>query len=251
MDLDRITSFLRAAVRRQAQTIVELPVGFAVFHRGLAASYDHNKVVLEAPTHPTTVEALFTPAGATHRLVVTFDDAVGTACGPTFTAAGYRHITNVIMVYADAVPVPAAHPPLLVEQVEAEPLADVVRRRWRRQLPSVDETVIDQLVAARPARRDLAEQVVFLAVRDDAAAVRSHADLYVDAGLAQIEDVFTEPCYTGRGYAGALVAEGLRRARACGADPVFLVADAHDWPRDWYARLGFAPLTHTHTFLRT
>jgi predicted N-acetyltransferase YhbS len=34
----------------------------------------------------------------------------------------------------------------------------------------------------------------------------------------------------------------IAAAREAGADFVFLVADADDWPKEWYARLGFEPI---------
>jgi predicted GNAT family acetyltransferase len=94
--------------------------------------------------------------------------------------------------------------------------------------------------------------MVFLAVRDVDGAVLSRADLYLDAGsgVAQIEDVLTNPAHTGRGYARAIVADGLRRARAAGCDLVFVVADAQDWPKHLYARLGYATTGRTHVFVR-
>jgi GNAT superfamily N-acetyltransferase len=49
----------------------------------------------------------------------------------------------------------------------------------------------------------------------------------------------TDPAARGRGYATALVVSAIARARAVGCDVVLLVADADDWPRTWYERLGF------------
>jgi hypothetical protein len=45
-----------------------------------------------------------------------------------------------------------------------------------------------------------------------------------------------------------LIAEGLRRAAGC--ELIFLVAEADDWPRLLYGRLGFVPIGHIHEFLR-
>lgn len=94
--------------------------------------------------------------------------------------------------------------------------------------------------------------MAFLAVRDDAGHIVSRADLYVDrsAGVAQIEDVLTSPEHTGRGYARAVMAEGLRRARAAGCDLIVVTTDVDDWPRHLYARLGYAGIGEYHTFVR-
>ena len=69
--------------------------------------------------------------------------------------------------------------------------------------------------------------------------VVSYADLYVDGRDAQIEDVATLPEHRGRGHAKAVVTRASEEARRSGADFVFLVADAEDWPQELYRRLGF------------
>ncbi len=43
----------------------------------------------------------------------------------------------------------------------------------------------------------------------------------------------------------------VARAHADGATCVFLVADAQDWPREFYGRLGFEPATTTTVLTRT
>jgi predicted GNAT family acetyltransferase len=81
--------------------------------------------------------------------------------------------------------------------------------------------------------------------------VASAADLYSDGRTAQVEDVATTSEHRGRGYATAVVLRAVEEALATGHDFVFLVADAEDWPKELYVRLGFAPLGHTWTFLKT
>jgi len=76
----------------------------------------------------------------------------------------------------------------------------------------------------------------------------SACDLYLDGGVAQIENVVTLEEHRGLGRAVVLAA--LAEARAAGCDVVFLQAEADDWPKDLYARLGFEPIGHTSVFLR-
>ncbi len=73
--------------------------------------------------------------------------------------------------------------------------------------------------------------------------VAAATDLYLDPPDAQIEDVVTAPAHRGRGHGTAVVLTALAAARAAGADFVFLVADADDWPKNWYARLGFEEIS--------
>jgi predicted acetyltransferase len=56
--------------------------------------------------------------------------------------------------------------------------------------------------------------------------------------------------HRGRGYASALVLHTLQEARRAGCDLVFLVADAQDWPKALYRRLGFDELGRYVKFIR-
>jgi GNAT superfamily N-acetyltransferase len=59
------------------------------------------------------------------------------------------------------------------------------------------------------------------------------------------------PGHVGRGYARAIMAEGLRRATAARCDVLFVEADADDWPRHLYTRLGYVTIGRTHAFTRS
>jgi GNAT superfamily N-acetyltransferase len=209
-------------------------------------------------------------------MILIEDDRHGRACAETLVAAGYQHETDVIMCgdltagpdpagpdRAGADPAGAgadpggadpagAEPGVQVAQVSAADLAEGERRLWRNRLPAADQETIRQLVERRATLAGAADQVSFLAVRDGAGVVRSRADLYVDpaSGMAQIEDLATDPRHLRRGYARAILAEARRRAVAAGCTRAFLVADADDWPSRWYARLGYRPVGAFHLFTR-
>jgi predicted GNAT family acetyltransferase len=93
-----------------------------------------------------------------------------------------------------------------------------------------------------------ADRVLFRGVRAPGGELAARADLYLHGGVAQIEDVWTAEEHRGRGHARALLSALL--AEAAGAELIFLVADAADWPKDFYARLGFAEVGRTHSFQR-
>jgi ribosomal protein S18 acetylase RimI-like enzyme len=63
--------------------------------------------------------------------------------------------------------------------------------------------------------------------------------LAVQDGVAAILSVGTFPEERRRGHGRALVLATVAAARATGADLVYLVARADDWPRRLYADLGF------------
>jgi predicted GNAT family acetyltransferase len=68
--------------------------------------------------------------------------------------------------------------------------------------------------------------------------------------VAEVADVGTLPEHRRRGLATAAVVAAARAARAGGADLVIVTADADDWPRQLYSRLGFEPLGLVERFRR-
>jgi GNAT superfamily N-acetyltransferase len=60
-----------------------------------------------------------------------------------------------------------------------------------------------------------------------------------DGRIGQIEDVGTRAEARERGYAKAAVLAVLAASQAAGDGPIFLTAEAADWPQLFYARLGF------------
>lgn len=247
-DLQRITDFRMAFARRQAAVVREVPGGAAVLDPGYAAAHDHNQLLIDGPATPAELLAL---AGKTlghlpYRRITIFDDATGTACAQALAAAGYDHDIELVMTHAGDRPAPAA---------PAQPVTlDEMRLALTRQLcawmPQAADYVIYQLTERRNARLRGADQVRFLAVRDEHGRIASWADLYLEPaqGIAQIEDVMTADGCTRRGYADTVIATALHQA--AGYDLVFLLADASDWPRTWYARRGFTTIGRSHAFTR-
>ncbi len=220
-----------------------------------AASYDHNKLIVESLTDPAetiaAADRVLGGAGLAHRLIVATGEPPALAGMRAFVDAGFEHETTVVMRHRDDADRPA-DPAITVEPVTWQELHTPDRRTWRAELPHASDEAVEQLTARRQARLRGADEVVFLAIRDADGDIVSHADVYLDAarGIAQIEEVMTDPEHQGRGYARALLADGRRRAVEAGCDLLFLEADADDWPRQLYARLGYVAIGHFHTFTR-
>ncbi|MEV0315789.1 GNAT family N-acetyltransferase [Nonomuraea fuscirosea] len=210
-----------------------------------------------------------TLATRAHRLVCIDDDRLGTACVPAFAAAGYEHETNLVMVFRGPIPTtppspasraapqeasqiasPAASPVGLavVEVLGLEEVVAVSRRDWRESLPEASDETIDALARRVEVRPRGADTVGFRGVRAPDGEIAARADLYVHGGVAQIESVLTAEAYRGKGYARTLMNALL--AEVADAELIFLVADADDWPRHFYTRLGFETVGRTHAFLR-
>jgi GNAT superfamily N-acetyltransferase len=67
---------------------------------------------------------------------------------------------------------------------------------------------------------------------------------------AQVEDVVVLQPFRGRGYGRAIVAAATRAALEASPSLVFIVADADDWPKGLYERLGFATAGAVGVYLR-
>jgi N-acetylglutamate synthase-like GNAT family acetyltransferase len=142
---------------------------------------------------------------------------------------------GLVMVHRGAVP-EARREAVEVEREALEPL----RRGRILSQPWGSPEVADQLLAARTALEERVTVRYFASLENG--EVAAGTDLYLGAPDAQIEDVSTEPELLNRGHGTAVVVAAVAAAREAGADFVFLVADAGDWPKDWYARLGFEPV---------
>ncbi len=247
-DLRRISEFRMSFARRQAAVAREVPGGVAVFDPEYADSHEHNQLIIDGAVVPADLPAL---AGQVlghlpYRRISLLDAAAGDGCAAALTADGYVHDVELVMTHA-------GDPPALATAAQPVTLAELLPALIRQQcawMPQASDTVIYQLAARRAARLRGADDVRFLAARDDSGVIASWADLYLDParGIAQIEDVMTADTHLRRGYSGTVLATALHQAAGCGL--VFLLADANDWPRTWYERLGFTAIGRTHVFTR-
>ncbi|MFJ5925277.1 GNAT family N-acetyltransferase [Kitasatospora sp. NPDC092948] len=241
--------FRRGFARRQADKVVELPGGFAVLSETYGYSHEHNQLILDVPPSGVDVAGLAEEVlgHLGYRRIAVFDEAAAQALAPGLVAAGYQQEVELVMVHRG--PVPAAGG---AEQVELDELAPALDRQWRSWLPWASDDSIAQLVSRRIAREAGADRVLILAARDDDGELGSWADLYQDAaGTAQIEDLATADHRHRRGLADRVLTTALHLAAEQAPDGLrFLVADAEDWPQQWYARRGFVTVGRTYGFVR-
>lgn len=69
-------------------------------------------------------------------------------------------------------------------------------------------------------------------------------------GVGQVENLFVQAEYRHRGLATALIHHCVADARAHGAGPVVIVADASDTPKQMYAAMGFRPVAIKREYLK-
>jgi ribosomal protein S18 acetylase RimI-like enzyme len=225
--------------------------GTAVFTPELPLRHDSNYLLVEnlpdgiSPTELVEeAERVQGTAGLEHRLFLFRDAALGERFAPELVSLGWRRDHHVLMAQRRQ-PERVVDTRIVSEVTEAA-LRDA-RERQIRSFPWGTPEVARQLL---DAKRRIPVDARFFAVIADG-AVASYGDLYIDGEIAQVEDVATVPEQRGRGYASAVVLRAVEEARADGAELVFLVADAEDWPKKLYRRLGFDEIGTNLKLLRT
>jgi ribosomal protein S18 acetylase RimI-like enzyme len=221
--------------------VTSSPYGRAVYTDELPRRLDGNYFWVDRGAGP---EELVTEASRLdRRLLFVPDPAIGNRLAPWFEEHGWRIDRHLVMAQLRE-PEPGTDVSM-VREVREEELRPA-RRELLANHPRAKPDVVDQLFRAKAL---IGERVNtrFFGVPADGRIV-SYADLYVDGADAQVEDVGTLPDHRGRGYAKAVVLGAIAAARAAGAEFVFLVADAEDWPKELYRRLGFDELGHYTKF---
>jgi ribosomal protein S18 acetylase RimI-like enzyme len=242
----RAWQFERDMQDRCAQSRREFEYGTALYHDALRRVYDANFVRFESGFDRLTGALVEEHAdelqsSLRHRKVTIPDERAGARVAEELRERGWHHHTLVTMAYRGD----HADPSRPVEEVAPEELR-VARDRalddGRRDGEARRQIVAFTELMARVGRTQL------LAARGDRGEIGSFCALFQGDGVGQIDEVTTLEQYRRRGLASAVVQAAVRAAD--GTDLVFLVADEADWPKDWYARLGFEPIGRRWELLR-
>jgi GNAT superfamily N-acetyltransferase len=229
--------FDRSLAERRAAAVVPVDGGVAVLDPRFPASHEHNTLWVLGPVDATRVadeaERVLGGAGLGFwRAVLDAPSTVGALAGLGWSVDEQR-----LMVFQGEPPERSA----AVVAVAHEAVARLWSRSWPRDLPGIDDEAVRQLVAREPLA-DAVMRIVDLAVLGADGDPIASTQLRLDGATAAVEAVMTHPDHRRAGLGRALVLDAVARARDAGADVVFLSAAADDWPRQWYARLGFADL---------
>jgi ribosomal protein S18 acetylase RimI-like enzyme len=244
-ELDRAYEFLAKGDMRGERTEPSR-FGRAFFDDTLPLRYDSNYLLVDRLPAEVAADDLIGEAGRLERpAILVRDEGTGERLAPAFERLGWKVHRGLVMAHRGRA-ARTADTGLVSEVDEA-----LLRPAHRRELagePWATPEVVEQLLDGKLAIAKAVE-VRFLAVMVDGEVV-GYADLYHDGHTAQIEDVATLAEHRGRGYASALVLRALEEARRAGCDFTFLVADAEDWPKELYRRLGFEDLGRYVKFIR-
>jgi ribosomal protein S18 acetylase RimI-like enzyme len=243
---ERALAFLRTLDRERAERIQGLHSGgLAVFSDSLPLVHDQNKALAppgvalrELPDLIEEVERVQRAGGLRHRKIAFDEEAACSTFADWFQRRGWRKRPLRLMVHRGPAPGPDAAGAGANRAVEVDPpelapaaYAFALEEPWGRS-PEARRQVVagDELTARVVAERGFA-------IRDGDSIV-AYCRLYSRDAVGQIENVTTLSAHRRRGYARALVALALRESLAANA-LTFLVAEGADWPRHFYARMGF------------
>jgi predicted GNAT family acetyltransferase len=249
-ELERAAAFEERLREAAAERVVPTPLGSAVFNDTLPRVWSLNVLRIETDASAEAVveeaERLQSEAGLSHRRVLFTTEVAGREVEDAFAGMGWKTDAFVFMVRRKEPARAVDTSP--VTEVEAADLLHLHDRIAREAMVDADEETISQIAEANRLVAEAANARHFAMVVDGVAV--SSADLYSDGQTAQIEDVMTLPEYRGHGYASAVVIRGVEEALQ-GHDFVFLTADARDWPKELYRRLGFESLGEKYAYLRS
>jgi ribosomal protein S18 acetylase RimI-like enzyme len=252
MELARTWEFECAIQDRVARDTREFAYGTALYNDELRRVYDTNFVRFERGFDELTgalveeaAEELQAPLR--HRKVMIPDEQAGARVADELRDRGWRHYTLVTMAYRGPRDRSTVSTPRDAEQVDPravrgarEQALDDGKRDAEARGQIVEFT--EHVAAVMPMRA--------FAARGDRAEIGSFCTLFQRDGVGEVDDVTTLDQYRRRGLASAVVSSAVSASLADGDGLTFLVADESDWPKDWYARLGFEPIGRRYELLR-
>ncbi len=251
-DLAAALAFDRGLRARAAQQTIELPEGLVVLHEPLRSMRYLNALILDAPLPesfgPDEVAGLADVrlGHLTYRSVVLDDAPAAERLVPELQRRGWTVERTLFMRWRSAaetgIPVHLARE---ISEHELRTLQREIHREDQGGASAVAEALSATLIAGQDAIRATTRARCFGA--GAAGAVSASCTLFFDrpageGGLALIDEVGTLRAQRRRGFGRAVVAAALEAARREGCDPIFIPADAEDWPRGMYERMGFEPL---------
>ena len=240
-DRDRIEAYLEWREDATSTHIERSRFGTALFNDDFPSYIDGNLLRVERPFDVTaaqlTAETDRLYEGFAHRGIIVPDDAAGSKLAATLEREGWEVDRLLFMAHR--------------READRESNLEVEECSFEDIYPAMLEANLHSHGGMTPARAEANAAVrrVFVeatGARFFAARVGGvHAgfcELYVHDGVAEIDDVHTLQRFRRRGIARGVVEHAVRRAREARADLIFLIADDADWPKEFYAKLGFDPL---------
>lgn len=250
-DIDRAFGLQRWILETTSTRTSELPWGTAFFQDDFPLKYDANLALFDRPlggaTAATVAEAMDELYGDfRHREIEVSSATDGDRLAMGLAERDYGLESLLVMAHRRT---PDREPDgEEAEEVDAaasrELHLEISRRESWGKEPGLPEVMADhrELVVEAIGARIFAQRID--------GRLAGSCELYVLGDVAQIEDVGTLEEFRGRGVARSVVLRAIAEAQAAGATLIFLFADANDWPKHLYTRLGFDDLGTSRLFTR-
>jgi GNAT superfamily N-acetyltransferase len=251
-ELAAALAFDRGLRARAAQETIELPEGLVVLHEQLRSMRYLNSLILDAPLPesfgPDEVAGLADVrlGHLHHRHVVVDDGPAAERLAPELQRRGWTVERTLYMRWTgDADTYAGADLAREISDDELRALQHAIYREDRGGHSAVGEALTATLIAGQDAIRASTRARCFGA--GIGGAVSASCTLFFErpageGGIAMIDEVGTLTAHRRQGLGRAVVAAALAAAREAGCAPILVPADAEDWPRGLYERMGFEPL---------
>jgi GNAT superfamily N-acetyltransferase len=238
-DLERVVGMSRWFDHVTSTRTVAWRLGTVLLQDDFPGRWDSNFLRVERPVGERAAASLAADADEllghlAHREVEVEPGGGGERLAAGFAELGYEVDRLLVMIQRRR-----------PDRSPARPAREVSFEEFR--IPSVEANVeshggmdrdtAEMLADFDQVTRDRVGARFFLADVDGRAAAM--AQIYIHEGAAEIDGVHTLAVFRNRGGARAAVSAAIDAGRAAGVDLVWLLADANDWPRELYGRLGF------------
>jgi GNAT superfamily N-acetyltransferase len=246
---NRLLEFELALDRRSNEKIVDYEWGTAFLSPALPLAWDANWALVErsgmtaAEVVAATEESL---GDFEHRAVAIRDEAEGERLAPKIEPLpGWETERNLYMILR------GDSEPEVSDEVLETPLAgceDLRRELIRGEFPADTdnlEELVHQLLEMGRRTGEAGGDRWFVAPEAHPAAA---CCLLSSDEIGQVEDVGTLASARGQGLAQAAIRAAIAASRQAGHRHTFIVADADDWPRLLYEKLGFETCGVLHVF---
>lgn len=248
---ERLLEFELGLDREASEAVVAHDWGRAFLSPTLPLAWDANWILIDR--EGMTVAEVAAAAedclgGYAHRAVAIRDEAEGERLAAEVSELpGWEVERDLYMLLGEEAADETDHEVAEMPLRECEELRrKLIREVLDDGVEALGETT-EQLLEMERRCGAAAGDRWFLAPPDEPA---SACCLLGDGEIGQVEDVGTLAHARGRGLAKAVVRAAIAASREAGHRHTFVVADADDWPRLLYERLGFATCGVLHVLRR-
>lgn len=250
----RAVDFMRAVEERSYTRTEKWTLGTAFFHDSYPVKWvlnfmrlEHDDPAVSAEDVADEADRIMGGAGLGHRMLHVYDLEAAERLRPGLEALGWRDERLLLMGLATVPPVFHAEG-VEVREISQEEMHEVARHLATQHYPQEAENA-EQLASSREVTVKAAN-VTSVGGLIHGQIVGS-CDLYDGGDIGQVEEVDTLEGFRKRGVAKAVVTTAIAISQQRGHDLTFLIADDKDWPKNFYARLGFVAVGYVYEFRRT